>query len=77
MAFNVVQPDGEIEQEEVALTPADVVVANILARPLVELAPRIAALTRRGGGEIVLAGLLEEQVRVYVTDGRGLGDANH
>lgn len=45
-----------------ALQPADIMVANILARPLVELAPRIAALTRCGGGQIVLAGLLEEQV---------------
>lgn len=63
VAFHVVEPDGAIEAEEVSLTPADVVVANILARPLVELAPRIAALTRHGGGQIVLAGLLEEQVR--------------
>jgi ribosomal protein L11 methyltransferase len=64
VAFHVVEPDGSIEEEsEVALAPADVVVANILARPLVELAPRIAALAKRGNGQIVLAGLLEEQVR--------------
>lgn len=62
VALHVVQPDGSIEEGEVALQPADIMVANILARPLVELAPRIAALTRCGGGQIVLAGLLEEQV---------------
>ncbi|MDD3764870.1 MAG: 50S ribosomal protein L11 methyltransferase [Nevskiales bacterium] len=38
--------------------PADVVVANILAGPLVELAPRLAEATRPGG-RIVLAGLLD------------------
>jgi len=38
----------------------DVVLANILAGPLVELAPRLAAHTRPGGS-IVLAGMLEPQ----------------
>jgi ribosomal protein L11 methyltransferase len=38
----------------------DIVLANILARPLVELAPMLAARTRQGGA-IVLAGLLERQ----------------
>ncbi len=37
--------------------PADVVLANILAGPLIVLAPRLAALTRPGG-RLVLAGLL-------------------
>jgi hypothetical protein len=65
VAFHVVEPDGSVEEAEVALAPADVVAANILARPLVELAPRIAALTKPGTGQIVLAGLLEEQVRAF------------
>lgn len=45
------------------LTPieADVVLANILAGPLVELAPRLVALTRPGGA-LVLSGILNEQV---------------
>ncbi len=44
-----------------ALQPAaDRVVANILAGPLVELAPRLAALCRPGG-ELALAGMLEAQ----------------
>jgi ribosomal protein L11 methyltransferase len=38
----------------------DIVLANILAEPLIELAPRIAAATRPGGA-VVLAGLLDAQ----------------
>lgn len=40
--------------------PVDIVLANILARPLVELAPKLAAAVKPGG-HIVLAGLLERQ----------------
>jgi len=39
---------------------ADCLIANILARPLVELAPRFAALLRRGG-RLVLSGILTTQ----------------
>ncbi len=44
------------------LTPAmaDVVVANILAAPLMALAPRLSALTR-AGGQIALSGLIRSQ----------------
>ncbi len=49
---------------ELAGTPGDgawdIVLANILAGPLVDLAPRLAAATRPGGA-IVLAGLLARQ----------------
>ena len=38
----------------------DIVLANILARPLVELAPVLASRARRGG-EILLAGMLARQ----------------
>jgi len=38
----------------------DVVLANILARPLIELAPMLGACVRRGGS-LVLAGILERQ----------------
>lgn len=41
---------------------ADIVLANILARPLIELAPLLAA-SLRTGGRIVLAGLLDRQAR--------------
>jgi ribosomal protein L11 methyltransferase len=40
--------------------PADLVVANILANPLVQLAPLLSGATRRGGA-IALAGLLDRQ----------------
>ena len=39
---------------------ADVVLANILAGPLVELAPRLS-VTVRPGGSLVLSGILEGQ----------------
>ncbi|MDV3238122.1 MAG: 50S ribosomal protein L11 methyltransferase [Gammaproteobacteria bacterium] len=40
--------------------PADLLLANILANPLIELAPRFAALVRTGGG-LVLSGILADQ----------------
>lgn len=45
-----------------ALGPAgfDLVCANILAGPLVELAPRLAGFTR-AGGQVLLAGMLDAQ----------------
>jgi ribosomal protein L11 methyltransferase len=43
-----------------AAQPYDVLVANILANPLVLLAPALAARVR-GGGRIVLSGILEPQ----------------
>ena len=54
---------------------ADVVLANILAGPLVELAPRLSA-TLRPGGSLVLSGILEAQAEevgnAYATDFPGL-----
>jgi ribosomal protein L11 methyltransferase len=46
--------------EEFKPQKADVVLANILAGPLVELAPRLTA-TLRPGGTLVLSGILQEQ----------------
>jgi len=46
--------------------PYDFTLANILAGPLVELAPDIAAATRTGGG-VVLAGLLAAQAVEVMT----------
>jgi ribosomal protein L11 methyltransferase len=48
-----------------ACAPFDIVIANILANPLIELAPE---LTPRAvvGGQLVLSGLLEEQVDAVV-----------
>ena len=48
------------ERAERIAGPFDIVLANILAGPLVELAPRLAPLARAGGA-LVLAGLLERQ----------------
>lgn len=45
---------------ELLRNPADLLVANILSGPLVELAPRFADLVRPGGS-IALAGLIESQ----------------
>lgn len=47
-------PDAEPQQ------PVDIVLANILAGPLVELSPKLMSLMQPGG-EIVLSGLLDEQ----------------
>lgn len=44
-----------------ASATADVVLANILAQPLIELAPRLISLLRPGG-TLILAGLLAEQL---------------
>lgn len=48
------------ERPEALAGSYDIVLANILAGPLVELAPRLSALTA-AGGEIVLAGMLVRQ----------------
>jgi ribosomal protein L11 methyltransferase len=44
-------------------TAVDVVIANILAGPLIELAPRLASLVREGGSA-VLSGVLSAQAAV-------------
>ena len=43
-----------------ALLPADILLANILAGPLAEFAPRFSELVRPGG-DLVLSGILSEQ----------------
>lgn len=42
-------------------TPVDILIANILAQPLIELAPLFAQLVRPGG-RLLLSGILAEQV---------------
>ncbi len=58
--------------------PYDLVIANILAGPLIELAPAFAAILR-DGGTLVLAGLLDQQVaavrRAYWRQGLRLAEA--
>jgi ribosomal protein L11 methyltransferase len=50
-----------IAPEELATTPHDLVLANILAGPLVTLAPTLTALVRPGG-VLVMSGMLAHQL---------------
>jgi ribosomal protein L11 methyltransferase len=45
-----------------ARAPFDLILANILARPLVALAPALARIAKRGGN-VVLSGLTQDQAR--------------
>jgi ribosomal protein L11 methyltransferase len=49
-----------VQDAKVHLPQADCVLANILAGPLIELAPRLTAACRKGG-DLVLSGLLRGQ----------------
>lgn len=51
-----------LSPQELPDEPADCLVANILAGPLLELAPRLAALVRPGG-RLALSGLLADQAQ--------------
>jgi len=48
-----------------ARAPFDLIIANILARPLIELAPDFASALEQGG-TIVLAGLLDTQANAVI-----------
>jgi ribosomal protein L11 methyltransferase len=54
--------DGSKPALAYAGAPFDLVVANILAKPLLKLAPRLRELTSRGG-VLILSGLLSSQAR--------------
>lgn len=47
--------------EEIPNLEADLVVANLYANPLKEIAPRVAGYTKRGG-KVVLSGILAHQI---------------
>ena len=55
-----------------ARAPFDLVTANILAKPLLKLAPRLRVLTARGGF-LILSGLLTEQAREVLARYRATG----
>ncbi len=55
-----------------ARAPYDLVIANILAGPLIELAPSLCA-AMEDGGTLMLAGLLDEQVDVVTSAYRAQG----
>jgi ribosomal protein L11 methyltransferase len=54
--------DGQKPALAYAGAPFDLIVANILAKPLLKLAPRLRSLAKRGG-ILILSGLLASQAR--------------
>ncbi|WBH16116.1 50S ribosomal protein L11 methyltransferase [Sphingomonas radiodurans] len=58
--------DGALSDAITAHAPYDLVIANILAGPLVSMAPELAAIADPGA-TIVLAGLLETQREAVIT----------
>lgn len=71
--FRAIEATGTRDLDVVRSAPYDTVFANILARPLVRLAPEIEKVTARGGA-VILSGLLNVQepaVRAAYA-GRGL-----
>ncbi len=58
--IELIVADGTLDDAIVATAPYDLVIANILAGPLVSMAPEIASIAD-AGATIVLAGLLETQ----------------
>ena len=73
--LQLVVADGLSHRNLVARAPYDLVIANILAQPLIDMAPWIAASVARGG-TLMLAGLLDTQVaavtRAYKREGMRL-----
>lgn len=63
---DLVVADGALDDAITAGAPYDLIIANVLAGPLVSMAPELAAIATPGA-TIVLAGLLETQ-RVQVVD---------
>ncbi|WP_029936559.1 50S ribosomal protein L11 methyltransferase [Sphingomonas sp. UNC305MFCol5.2] len=58
--LELIVADGALSDAIIALAPYDLVIANILAGPLVSMAPELAAIAD-ARATIVLAGLLETQ----------------
>ncbi len=74
---NVLAADGLRAADVLARQPFDVIVANILATPLIALAPSIGAATA-GSAAVILSGLIDEQqddvVAAYAEQGFRLAD---
>jgi ribosomal protein L11 methyltransferase len=66
------QADGMDSPLLAARAPFDLIIANILAGPLIELAPDFAAALA-GGGSVVLAGLLDTQAEAVGAAYKKLG----
>lgn len=63
---------GFTHNEITSRAPFDLIVANILANPLIELAPEMVQVLQKGGS-LILSGILEEQhadvLKAYVKQG--------
>ena len=70
--LKLVVADGLAHRELIAAAPYDLVIANILAQPLIEMSAQIAASVARGG-TLVLAGLLDTQAAAVVRASRVQG----
>ena len=70
----LVTADGALDDAITARAPYDLVIANILAGPLVSMAPELAAISAPNA-VIVLAGLLETQRQAVVDAFAGCGVA--
>ncbi len=72
--------DGALDDRITAASPYDLVIANVLAGPLISMAPELAAIAAPGA-TIVLAGLLETQrasvVEAYTACGCTHAEADH
>jgi ribosomal protein L11 methyltransferase len=73
--LHMVVADGLVHRDIVARAPYDLVIANILAQPLIDMAAMIAAGVAHGG-TLILAGLLDSQAaavkRAYKRQGMRL-----
>lgn len=72
----VVESDGFTNGILAENAPYNLVTANILARPLIELAPAIYGVTANGG-KVILAGLLTSQADAVTAAYVGAGFAEH
>ena len=70
--IDLVVADGTLDDAIMARAPYDLVIANILAGPLISMAPEIAAIAD-ASATIVLAGLLETQRAEVVAAFEGCG----
>lgn len=73
--LHLIVADGMGHRELIAAAPYDLVIANILAQPLIDMAPQIAASVA-SRGTLVLSGLLDTQAaavaRAYTSAGMRL-----
>ena len=63
--LHLIVADGLAHRELIGPAPYDLVIANILAQPLIDMAPQVVASVARGG-TLMLAGLLDSQAAAVV-----------